>query len=176
MPVTASIYTFGLDHAIYRLSDRAELVERRPEKAPLRGAADGRDHNDKASMQQLCRIELPEIARVVGDEDKIAHAGVADDVPVFPAGAGHMREVLGFIAGLPGDSDQVDADALVDQKPHDIAMASRWFQLLRRNMAGVYSLSNSTPSHVSLLIKVKTWRLLRQSLHNKKPKPAQHLD
>jgi len=30
----------------------------------------------------------------------------------------------GFMAGFPGDGDQVDAEALVDQKPHDTAMAS----------------------------------------------------
>ena len=35
-----------------------------------------------------------------------------------------MRDVPGFMAALPGDCDQVDAEAFVDQKPHDTAMAS----------------------------------------------------
>ena len=75
-------------------------------------------------MQRLRRIELPEIARVVGDEDEIAVAGVARDIPVLPARAADMRDMLGFMAALPGDGDQVDAEAFVDQKPHDTAMVS----------------------------------------------------
>ena len=75
-------------------------------------------------MQRLRCVELPEIARVVGDEDKIAVARVAHDIPVLPAGAADMRNVLGFMAGFPGDGDQVDAEALVDQKPHDTVMVS----------------------------------------------------
>jgi hypothetical protein len=35
-----------------------------------------------------------------------------------------MRNVLGFMARLPGGGDQVDAEAFVDQKPHDSAMVS----------------------------------------------------
>ena len=75
-------------------------------------------------MQRLRRIELPEVAGVVGDEDKIALAGVAHDIPVLPAGAADMRDVAGFMAALPGDGDQVHAEAFVDQEPHDTAMAS----------------------------------------------------
>jgi hypothetical protein len=75
-------------------------------------------------MQRLRRIKLPEIARVVGDEDEIALAGIADDAPIFPAGPADMDDVLGHMAGFPGDSDQVDAEAFVDQKPHDTAMVS----------------------------------------------------
>jgi len=70
------------------------------------------------------RIEPSEVARIVGDEDKIAVAGVAHDVPVFPAGLADMRDVLGLMASLPGDGDQVDAKTFVDQKPHDTAMVS----------------------------------------------------
>jgi hypothetical protein len=62
-------------------------------------------------MQRLRCVELPKIAGVVGDEDKITVAGVA-------------RDMLRFMAGLPGDGDQVDAEAFVDQKPHDTAMVS----------------------------------------------------
>jgi hypothetical protein len=75
-------------------------------------------------MQRLRRIELPEIARVVGDEDEITLACLAHDIPVLPTGAADMRDVLGFMAAFPGDSDQVDTEALVDQEPHDTAMAS----------------------------------------------------
>jgi hypothetical protein len=38
-----------------------------------------------------------------------------------------MRDVLGFMAGFSGYGDQIDAEAFVDQKPHDTAMvSSRW--------------------------------------------------
>src|ERR1700756_4583387 len=66
-------------------------------------------------MQRLRRVELAEIARVVGDEDEIAVARVAHDIPVFPARAADMSHVLGFMAGYPGNGDQVDAEAFVDQ-------------------------------------------------------------
>jgi hypothetical protein len=35
-----------------------------------------------------------------------------------------MRDVPGFMAGFPGDGDQVDGEAFVDQKPHGTVMAS----------------------------------------------------
>jgi hypothetical protein len=35
-----------------------------------------------------------------------------------------MRNVPGFMAGIPGDGDQVDAEAFIDQKSHDTAMVS----------------------------------------------------
>ena len=75
-------------------------------------------------MERLRRIKLPEIARVVGDEDKIAVAGVAHDIPVLPARAADMGDVAGFMAGFSGDGDQVDGEAFVDQKPHDTAMVA----------------------------------------------------
>jgi hypothetical protein len=101
-----------------------ELVERGAEKFLLHHAIDGRDQNDEAGMQRLRGIELPEIARVVGDEHKIVVAGVGNDIPILPAGTADMRDVLRFMAGFPGDGDQVDAEAFVDQEPHDTAMAS----------------------------------------------------
>ncbi len=58
-------------------------------------------------LERLRRIKLPEIARVVGDEDKIAVAGVAHDIPVLRAHAADMGHVPGFMAGIPGDGDQV---------------------------------------------------------------------
>jgi hypothetical protein len=36
-----------------------------------------------------------------------------------------LCDVPRFMAGFTGNSDQVDAEAFVDQKPHEIAMASR---------------------------------------------------
>ena len=75
-------------------------------------------------MQRLRSIELPEIAGVVGDKGEIAVGGVARDIPVLPAGPADMGDVLRFMAGLPGDGDQVEAEAFVDQKSHDTAMAS----------------------------------------------------
>ena len=113
-----------LEHAVDRLADGGELVERGAEKLLLHRAADGRYQNDKAGMQRLRRIELPEIARVVGDEDKIIVAGVARDIPVLPTRAADMRDVPGFMAALLGDGDQADAEAFVDQKPHDTAIVS----------------------------------------------------
>ena len=52
-------------------------------------------------MQRLRRIEALEIARVVGDENKVAVAGVTRDIPVFPAGLAYMRDVLGVMAACP---------------------------------------------------------------------------
>ena len=121
-----------LEHAVDRLADDGELVERGLEQAPLQIAIDDRYQNHETDMQGLRRIELPEIAGVVGNEDVIALSGIADDVPVFPAGPADTGDVLGFMAGYPGDSDQVDAEAFVDQKPHDTAMVSS-FRRLRRN-------------------------------------------
>jgi hypothetical protein len=43
-----------------------------------------------------------------------------------------MGDVLRFMAGFRGYGDQVDAEAFIDQKPHDTAMASS----LRRRRSG----------------------------------------
>jgi hypothetical protein len=75
-------------------------------------------------MERLHRVELAKIAGVVGDEDEIAVTGVPRDIPVLPAGVADMRDMLGLVASFPGDSNQVDAEAFVDQKPHDTAMSS----------------------------------------------------
>ena len=69
-------------------------------------------------MQRLRRVEPREVARVVGDEDKIAVAGVAHDVPVFPAGLADMCDVLGVMAGLPDDGDQVETEAFAEISRH----------------------------------------------------------
>jgi len=75
-------------------------------------------------MQRLRGIEAPEIARVVGDEDKIAVSSVAHYIPVFPSCPADMGDMPGVMARLPGDGNQVDAKTFVDQKPHDTAMVS----------------------------------------------------
>jgi len=75
-------------------------------------------------MQRLDGIEASEIARVIGDEDKITVSSVAHDIPVFPSCPADMGEVLSVMPRLPGDGNQVDAEAFVDQKPHDTAMVS----------------------------------------------------
>ena len=73
-----------LDHAVDRFADDGELVECGREQAPLQMAIDDRYQNDETSMQGLGRIELPEVARVVGNEDEIGLSGIANDIPVFP--------------------------------------------------------------------------------------------
>jgi len=121
-----------LEDPIDRLADGVELVESGLEQTLLQHALDDRDQNDQAGMQWLRRKELSEIASVVGDEDKIALVCIAHHIPVFPAGAADMRDVMSFMAGLPGDGDQVDAEAFVAQKPHDTATVSS-LRRLRRN-------------------------------------------
>jgi hypothetical protein len=122
--VTFLAVEIDLEHPIDRLADIGELGERGPEQFLLQRAADGRGQNDQPGMQRLRRIETAEVARVVGDEDKVAVAGIAHDVPVFPALLADMRDVLGVMTRPPGDGNQVDAEAFVDQKPHDTAMVS----------------------------------------------------
>jgi hypothetical protein len=47
------------------------LVEGGLEQALLHEAVDGRDQNDEAGVERLRGIELSEVARIVGDEDKV---------------------------------------------------------------------------------------------------------
>jgi hypothetical protein len=35
-----------------------------------------------------------------------------------------MRNVMGFMAGLPGYGNQIDGETLVDQEPHDTGIAA----------------------------------------------------
>jgi hypothetical protein len=123
--VTSSLSrSTDLEDTIDRLADRGEFVERGQEKAPLKIPTDDREKNDKPGMQQLRRVETPEIARVVGDEYEVAVAGVTHYVPVFPTGSADVCDVVGVMAGLSGNSNQVNAEAFVDKKPHGSAMAS----------------------------------------------------
>lgn len=75
-------------------------------------------------MQRFGGVEAAEIAGIVGNENEIALAGVARDIPVFPAGPADMGNMPRVMAGLPGDGNQVEAKAFVDQKPHDTATVS----------------------------------------------------
>jgi hypothetical protein len=59
-----------LEHAVDRLAGRGEFVERGAEQALLEVAADIGQKNDETGMQRLGRVELPEVAGVVGDEDQ----------------------------------------------------------------------------------------------------------
>jgi hypothetical protein len=113
-----------LEHPVDRFADDGELVKRGAEQFPLQRAADRRDQDDQAGMQRLRRVETPEIAGVIGDEDKVSVACIAHNVPVFPSGLADMCYVLGVMARLPGDGNQVGAETFVDQEPHDTAMVS----------------------------------------------------
>jgi hypothetical protein len=84
----------------------ASSSSRRLEQAPLHIAIDDGYQNDEAGMQWLRRIELPEIARVVGDENEIVFARITHDLPVLPTGPADMRDVLGFMTGFIGDGDR----------------------------------------------------------------------
>jgi len=75
-------------------------------------------------VQRLRRVKTPVVARIVGDQDEIAVAGIARDIPVLPAGFANMRNVMGFMAGLSGYGNQVDGETLVDQEPHDTGIAA----------------------------------------------------
>ena len=113
-----------LQHAIDRLADDGELVKRGTEQFFLQRTVHNRDQYDEASMQWLGRIETPEIARIVRNEDKIARTGVAHDIPVLPPCSSDMGDVLGVMTCLPGNGNQVDGETFVDQKPHDTVMVS----------------------------------------------------
>lgn len=104
--MTPSAVEIDLEHAVNRLAYDGKLVERGHEQALLRRAVDCGDQNDQAGMHRLRRVELAEIARIIGHEDEISGARVAHDIPVLPASAADMRDVLGFMAGFPGDGDQ----------------------------------------------------------------------
>lgn len=75
-------------------------------------------------MQRLRRVKTPKVARVVGDQNEIAVARVSRDIPVLPAGFADTGNVMSFMAGLPGNGNQIDGEAFVDQKSHDIAIAA----------------------------------------------------
>ena len=62
--------------------------------------------------------QLSEIGGIVGDENKIILARVAQNIPVLPAGFADVRHVMRFITGLGRDGHELNAETLVDQEPH----------------------------------------------------------
>ena len=62
---------------------------------------------------------------IVGDQNEIAVARVSRDIPVLPAGFADAGNVMSFMSRLPGDGNQVDGEAFIDQKSHDIAASLR---------------------------------------------------
>jgi hypothetical protein len=56
---------------------------------------------------------------------------MADNVPVLPTGLADMGDVLGFVSSLSGDRNQIDAQALIDQKPHSIPIGTSFRRVLR---------------------------------------------
>jgi len=113
-----------LEHPVDRFAKGGKFVERGLEQTLLQDPVNGRYQNDKPGVQRLRRVKTPEVARIVGDQDEIAVAGIARDIPVLPAGFANMRNVMGFMAGLSGYGNQVDGETLVDQEPHDTGIAA----------------------------------------------------
>jgi hypothetical protein len=87
---------------------------------------------------------------------------------VLPAGTADMRDVLGFMAGSPGDGDQVDAEAFVDQKPHDTAMVSS----RRRPWRTGYSLSEREREIAVVIINSKWHSIYPTNAHERAGKAA----
>ena len=109
---------------------RCQFVERAAEKPLLLHAIDARDDDDKAGMHRLHRIEPAEIAGVVGDQHEIAFGGVARDVPVLPSGLADTGDMLGFVPGLAGDRNRIDAQTLIDQEPHRTSIVASFRRVL----------------------------------------------
>jgi len=65
----------------------------------------------------VAHLATPKIARIVGDEDEIAGAGVVQDAPILPAGLAEVGDVVSFTAGSAGDGNQVDAQAGAADQP-----------------------------------------------------------
>ena len=75
-------------------------------------------------------LEPPEVTGVVGDHDEVPFGGVARNVPVLPSGLADMCHVLGFLAGLTGNRNQIDAQTLIDQKFHPAAIDASFRRVL----------------------------------------------
>jgi hypothetical protein len=79
----------------------ASSSKRGLEETLQRHAINDRDQNDEPGMHLLRSIELPKIARVVGDENKIAGAGIAADIPVLPPDAAALRDIAALYGRIP---------------------------------------------------------------------------
>ncbi len=56
---------------------------------------------------------------------------MAGDVPVLPSCLADTGDVLGFVPGLAGDRNQIDAQTLIDQKPHLTSIVASFRRVLR---------------------------------------------
>src|SRR5712672_300742 len=70
-------------------------------------------------MQLLSPIEPAKVARIVCDDHHAMFAREGGDVPILPTRFPDMREVIGFETGPMRFVREIQAQALVDQKPHD---------------------------------------------------------
>ncbi len=68
-----------------RLSELGEFRERTGKQAPLLRPADARNDDDETGVKRLRGIKTAEIAGVVRNQNQTSLAGIARDVPVFPA-------------------------------------------------------------------------------------------
>jgi hypothetical protein len=112
------------EDAVYGFTGRSKRIKRGLEKSPLKIPTNGGAKNNEPGMQLLLRIKTSKVARVVGDQSEVAVAGVAHNVPVFPTSPADVRDVVGLMAGLSGHSNQMNAEAFVDEKPHGSVMVS----------------------------------------------------
>ena len=71
------------EYLVDGIADDREFVECCPEQNLLQDAADNRQQDNESGMKRLGRIETPEIACVVVDEDEVALAGVAEAFQSF---------------------------------------------------------------------------------------------
>ena len=85
---------------INRLAVRGQLIYGAFEQPLLQVNGYIRNQNHEAGVQRLFCVELPEISSIVGHENKIVLARVAQNIPVFPAGFADVRHVMRFVAGL----------------------------------------------------------------------------
>ena len=111
-----------------------------------RVAIDVGHDDDQACMQWGRRIELPKIAGVVGDQHEVAVCRSAHDIPVFPAGLADPGDVLSFVPGFACDRDQIDAEALIDQKPHPASIAASFRRWRRMAFGAMPGLRTGTPA------------------------------
>jgi len=69
-------------------------------------------------VKQMARIEPPEIAGIVRDHHKVSVNGMTHDVPVRPSSFADAGDMLSFVTGMAGDGNQIDTQALINQKFH----------------------------------------------------------
>ena len=70
-------------------------------------------------MQRLLCVKLPEVRSIVRDQGEIVLARMAQDVPVFPPSLADVRNVTRFVACFGRNSHELNAETLINQKPHE---------------------------------------------------------